>query len=362
MKKIIKYLKQFGNYFFIGFAFLGNQKIVAVLTICLFVSLLNVSTGYREELLQQEQKMMFEKSPSEVKYYNAQANSSSTSTIIAAEQLSQCYKSALTSDTLPALVQEKITQLNEFYNQNDQYFSFLYRDLYTGFTVSYNEKAPIFTASTIKAPAMIYLYEQASLGNIDLNEKLTYTSNFYSGGSGVLKSKVPNTKYSVQELINYAIHDSDNIAYAMLMNRYKRENVLDFWSKLNTDYIFTLDTIWGVTSASDAAIYMQELYRFFKENKDYGVPLMEKFKNAEWKMISNQHGEWNTANKGGWSGTAIHDAAIVFEKNPYILIIMSNTGESNYLTLFQTTNRLVGELHERYWQHKEESCQTIKQY
>ena len=98
----------------------------------------------------------------------------------------------------------------------------MYKDIYTGFTVSYNGEAPIFTASTIKAPAMIYLYEMASLGEVDLNEELTYTRGYYSDGSGVLKTKSFDTKYSIDTLIGYAIHDSDNAAYAMLMNRYKK--------------------------------------------------------------------------------------------------------------------------------------------
>ena len=89
---------------------------------------------------------------------------------------------------------------------------------------------------------------------------------------------------------------------------------------------------------------------------------MNYFKNAEWKMITDKNGNFNTANKGGWSGTAFHDVAIVFAENPYILVIMSNAGESNYSKLFQDTSKLVGELHEAYWKYKEVTCQNIKQY
>jgi len=359
MKKIIQIL----NYFFIGFSFLASKKVVAILTVCLFIALLQVSTGYREELIQKEQEMMFEKTDSEVQFYNQkQEEIDKSSKDVAAKEVIQCLSSGINLEQVPDTVRTKIQELNQFYNSNQQYFSFLYQDLYTGFTVSYNEETPIFTASTIKAPAMIYLYEQASEGKIDLNEKLVYTANFYNTGSGVLKNKNVNTEYTVEQLIEYAIHDSDNIAYAMLMNRFGRNNMLNFWQNLGTKQIYTLNTIWGVTSAKDASIYMQELYRFYLENDNHGTKLMEMFSNAEWKMITNLKGERNTANKGGWAGSAIHDVAIVFEENPYILVIMSNTGEGGYMPLFQKTNKLVGEIHEAYWQYKEESCMKIKQY
>lgn len=135
-----------------------------------------------------------------------------------------------------------------------------------------------------KRQAMIYLYEKASTGEIDLNEKLLYNGNFYYEGSGILKNKKYNTEYTVDTLINYTIHDSDNIAYAMLMNRFGRKNIYNYWKEKGTKNIFMYDTIWETTSANDAVIYMEELYKFYIENDEYGNKPMEYFKNAEWKQ------------------------------------------------------------------------------
>ena len=367
MKKFIKGLLNFGNYFFIGFSFLASKKIVAVLELVLFMCFIQVSTGHEEVMRKQEQGMFSENRDLEIQYYHNSSNSMD-SYQTGMEQLVQCYQRNLDISSLDESIRNYIDKLQQLYNRDDRYnksskyFSFLYQDLYSGFTVSYNENAPIFTASTIKAPAMIYLYEQVGEGKVDLEEKLTYTSNFYHGGSGVLQTKPVNTEYSVGELIYYAIHDSDNIAYAMLMNRFGRENILNYWSHLGTKNIYTLNTIWGVTSAKDASIYMNELYKFSRENKEYGQKLMEYFQGATWKLITNKEGLFNTANKGGWSEETIHDVAIVFEKNPYLLVIMSKTGNSDYPYLFAETSRLVGELHEAYWQFKESLCKDIKQH
>lgn len=355
MKKIFKVLNSLSKKVI-------NQYTLAVLVICLFISLLNVSTGYREELLKQEQQMMYEKK-NPIGITNYQENKEiKLSEDSAVETQISCYQTTNTEELKNTVVGEYISKLNQLFQSNNNYFSFLYQDLYSGYTVSYNEESPIFTASTIKAPAMIYLYEEASKGKINLNEKLTYTSNFYSGGSGILQTKPVGTSYTREQLIQYSIHDSDNIAYRMLMNHYGRKNIPNYWKNLETKNIYTLDTIWGVTSAKDASIYMKEMYRFSKENNTYRKRLLQYFKGAEWKLITNKDGTFNTANKGGWSGTAIHDVAIVFEKNPYLLIIMSNTGESDYQYLFQTTSKLVGQMHEEYWKYKVQKCGSINLY
>jgi hypothetical protein len=135
-----------------------------------------------------------------------------------------------------------------------------------------------------------------------------------------------------------------------------------FWNNLGTTNIFKNDTVWGYTSAKDASIYMQELYNFYLEDSTYGDKLMELFKNSSWKQVTNKDGIYNTASKGGWAQKAFHDAAIVFENNPYILVILSNTGESNYDYLFKNTSKLVGELHEAYWEEKMDKCSEINQY
>ena len=355
-------------YFFNGVKVIANNKIaVIIIFITLFV-ILNNNINYKNKLKEyttdENDVNKYVKLSTKVNYNYSNSNEENKKSEEAASSLVKCINEKIEYKDLDDNTKKLINDLNNLYNENDRYFSFAYKDLYTGVEITYNENAPISTASSIKAPAMIYIYEMASLGKIDLNEELTYTSNFYSGGSGVLQTKAPNTSYTVKTLVNYVIHDSDNIAYAMLMNRYKRENILEFWKEKGTNQVFTYNTIWGVTSTHDALIYMQELYNFYKSNDEYGNELMNMFKNAGWKILTNKDGEFNTANKGGWAGQTFHDIAIVYEENPYILAVMSNTGEnySEYTYLFNKTSKLVGELHDSYWQNKLEKCKEIKQY
>lgn len=281
---------------------------------------------------------------------------------VAASELVNCINSKIDENKIPDSIKNIMNEINNYYNQSNDYFSFLYRDIYTGFTVSYNQNQNIFTASTIKGPTDIYIYEMASLGKANLDDKITYTSGYYNTGTGILKNKAINTKYSVRTLLEYSTVYSDNAAHNMLMDKYGRNNMLNFWKEKGTTAIFTANNNWGITNAHDASIYMQELYRFYVNNSKYGEPLMKNFMNANPKFIAGKN-NYIVANKSGWSGTAIHDVSIVFADNPYIVVALSNLGETDYyMSYFNKANDLAYRLHTEYWKYKMDECNNIKQY
>lgn len=281
---------------------------------------------------------------------------------VAALELVNCINEKISEEEVPDSIKEIIEDINNYYNQSNDYFAFAYKDIYTGFMVSYNENQNIFTASTIKAPTDIYIYEMASKGDISLDEELVYTGNYYSTGSGVLKNKEFNTKYDIRTLLNYSIEHSDNAAHNMLIDRYGRENMLNFWKEKGTNAIFTINNNWGVTNAHDAIIYMSELYNFYIDNKEYGEEAMNNFLIANPKFIKGKN-NYQVANKSGWSGTAIHDVSIVFANNPYIVVALSNLGETDYYpNYFYRANNYAYRLHTAYWKYKMDKCGKIIQY
>lgn len=273
-----------------------------------------------------------------------------------------CLNIPLDIDSIPDSIKTIITDINNFYNEDENYFAYVYKDIYTGFTVSYNENQSIFAASAIKAPTDIYIYEKASTGDIDLNEKLTYTAPYYSNGSGVLKEKELNTSYDIRTLLGYSTITSDNAAHNMLMDKYGRENMYSFWKDKGTTYIFSTNTNWGDFSAKDASIYMEELYNFYINSDEYGKEVMNNFLKSYPKFISSSE-KYDIASKSGWSGSSLHDAAIVFADNPYIVIALSNTGASdNYQEYFDKVSELSSKLHNEYWRYKIDNCENIKKY
>lgn len=270
-----------------------------------------------------------------------------------------CLNKNLTNEELSDEIKITIKTLQNLFNSSYNHFAFKYTDIYTGFTVSYNENQEIFTASTIKAPMAIYLYEQAEKGEVNLDDKLTYTANYYNTGSGWLKNKPFDTIYTVRELVSYAIIPSDNAAHNMLMDRYERINMHNFWQQKGTNTIFKYYGNWGSTTANDATIYMKELYDYYNTDTELSKELMNNFLNVTFKPLSGKNKNMKIANKSGWTGSVFHDAAIIFDDNPYILVVLSNTGLSGYTYLFNQTSNLVGNLHEEYWNLKYNMCKEI---
>ncbi len=345
----------------------NNKKILSIIIVLTFTCVCIVvlkTFNYRNKIDKYEEVFIKidKKEESEAKVYSTQKINNEILKKVAATNLISCINSNVDINNLPDTIKNRINEINNYYDQSNNYFAFSYKDLYTGFTVSYNANQNIFSASSIKAPKDIYIYEMASQGKIDLDEQLTYTSNYYNTGSGLLKNKQLNTKYNIRTLLQYSTVDSDNAAHNMLMDRYGRENILNFWKNKGTTAIFTLPTNWGVTNAHDATIYMEELYKFYLSNEKYGNEIMQNFLNSYPKFIKGKN-NYEIASKSGWAGSVLHEMTIVFADNPYIVIGLSNLGDKpNYQEYFNKVNDLAYNLHTEYWKYKINTCEKIKQY
>lgn len=269
--------------------------------------------------------------------------------------LTECLKVPLTKEQLSdSLLNIRNTLENKF-NESNYNFAFKYKDLYTGFTLSYNSSQPIFAASTIKAPEAIYIYKQAEENNINLQDTIKYTSNYYSEGTGILKNTNFNVDYTISKLVEYSIIHSDNAAHLMLNNKYKSSNMNAYWSNLGTTVIFKDNDAWGNINADDATIYMEELYNYYINENKYNEELLSYFDNS-WKIISTPNNNIRIANKTGWSGNSLHDTALIFDKNPYTLTILSQRGYTDYQSFFNTVSSLIYEFHTEYWNQKAQIC------
>lgn len=271
---------------------------------------------------------------------------------------SNCLHTYVSIDNLSDSIKNSIKKLENYYSADETHFSFYYLDLNTSFSVSYNETQPIFGASTMKAPFIIYVYKQASLGNIDLDEKLTYTANFYSTGSGVIQGHKIGGQYSVRDLCYYAINDSDNIAYRMLASRFGISNARTFWEEQGVKSIYHNDVLFSEITALDAGKIMKYLYDFSLEDNTYGKELMNYFTNALYFFIPKDG--LVMAHKSGWAGFAIHDFTIKFDDNPYVLIVMSKRGEMEYEEFFNTTSSMISDIHHNFWNANINHC--IKEF
>ena len=346
--------------------FILSDKLLITLFVLAFIAVCSVVVkafylGKKVENYEDSIVTIEKKADMDAKVYSSQELDNKILKKVAASELTNCINQKIDMDNLSDGIKNVINEINSYYNKSNNYFSFAYKDIYTGFTVSYNANQNIQTASTIKAPTDIYIYEMASLGKIDLEKELTYTPKQYVVGSGSIQYQEMYTKYKTRDLLRYSTVNSDNIAHNILMDNYGRLNMLKFWSNLGTTAIFKQNSNWGQLNAHDALIYMSELYRFYVENDEYGNALMNNFMKASPKFIKGKN-NYTVANKSGWYGSAVHDVSIIFADNPYIIVALSNTANENYTNYFNTANDLAYKLHTEYWKYKMSLCENIKQY
>lgn len=98
-------------------------------------------------------------------------------------------------------------------------------DLNTGLSTSVNGNAQMPAASTIKIPVMVEVFRQLSIGNFDLNRKVTLTEADRDWGWGDLADAAHGSRYTVSRLLTLMIDDSDNTATNMLIRLVGRTHV-----------------------------------------------------------------------------------------------------------------------------------------
>ena len=266
-----------------------------------------------------------------------------------------CMTTSPSNDELPDNIKSIINEINNYYQLDPNYKSYKYYDINTGFSVSVNEHLPVESASTVKAPTILYVWKQVSEGKIDLNERLVYTSE-YLDDWGPLHDKEFGTDYSTRELIKNTIVYSDNSSYRMLFYRYGKGVVSDYWKSKDTEVIFrTGHNPWGNNNPHDAIVYMKELYDFYMNDTKYGEEAMSDFLNAKKKFIKAPKGI-KIANKAGWVRELQHDAAIVFTEQPYIVAAFSTLGSTYKGPYYTDISDLTYKLHTEYWNYKNNTC------
>ena len=150
-----------------------------------------------------------------------------------------CYEYPIDEKDFTQEMNDKLKEIYVLFSNPNFNLSFAYEDMYTGLHISYNEDHQYFTASTIKAPTEIYLYEEADKGNIDLESYITYTSRYYLEGSGTIQFQPLGTQYKLRDLVKMALVESDNVAYQMSAYSLNYEDV-NFISNISSISLYCL--------------------------------------------------------------------------------------------------------------------------
>ena len=173
-----------------------------------------------------------------------------------------------------------------------------YYNLVTGKNYFYQPERIYYGASLIKTLDAIYLYDKNMV-----NEDLKY-------------------------YIDRAVLASDNNAHRYLVDYIGRENLKEYGIGLGAANTLSGEGNYGDTTVIDQLVYYKKAYELALQNEDFKAP----FVNNSYNYIAVNG--LAAMHKNGYYDIWFHDAGIVFDDEPYIVIILTNHGRgSQYETV-----------------------------
>jgi len=208
-------------------------------------------------------------------------------------------------------------------------YGMYYYDIYSDTGFGINEDYVYTAASTVKIPLNLYLYEKFRDGSVSPDELMTYLSEDYEAGTGVIQYEETGRQYTLRQLSTLSIVESDNIAANMLLRRLGRKELKEYMRGLGGIVVSDSENI---SCPLDMALYMLKTYEFCIENGDLGRELMNSYENTRHndRIPAGLPEDVRVAHKiGSWPPSGYHDVGIVFADRPYILAVMSRDVESS---------------------------------
>lgn len=182
------------------------------------------------------------------------------------------------------------------------------------FTFTYNEDLEYPSASTIKVPINLYIYDLAKNNPKILQQMIQYTEIAYEDGTGIIQGHELGSFYTVQQLLNYSICYSDNIATNLLLLNFFHDG-MNLKEEL-TPYFGDANYVDHYSSAINRMQTLKYLY----EHQDAYPQLIEDMKHTEIDYLTKYLPKnIEVAHKIGTDGSTIHDYGIVYTKNPYLI-------------------------------------------
>ena len=222
--------------------------------------------------------------------------------------------------------------LNDYLRDKSGQWGVYIFDLTTGDSAGYHQNQVFATASTFKVPMAMYVLDEVARGRASLAEELGYSEGDYEDGTGVIQEAVSEgDTYSVGQLLELAITQSDNIATNMLLRRFGRENVYAYETRLG-GRIVTRDNQ-NVSTPADMGLYLRALFNpqvTSRESRDLILKWMENTAFHD-RLAAGLPEGVRVAHKIGTLDDVCNDVGVVFTpKHTYIISVMSRDAGEEY--------------------------------
>lgn len=241
------------------------------------------------------------------------------------------------------------------YLKDNYSVSVSYEDLTYGYSFSYNQDKVYYAASTIKALAALYIYQNASDGKINLDDTMIYSSKYKVSYSAGMKKHKIGSKVSLRTLVKYSVIYSDNSAHQMLISYIGKSKLKEFGNALGAKNTLLGGDNFGNTSSNDGLIYMKAINEYIDNNGELGEELKSYFvESVQKELVVNN---LVVANKYGLYKNYYHNMGIIYDESPYVVAIMTLEGNRNEEAIVKKISEKIYELHNLYKTNRVNVCQ-----
>ena len=207
------------------------------------------------------------------------------------------------------------------YKENNE-IGIVYKNFSTGYRFSEDDEQYFSAASTIKVVYAMKIYDRINAGELSKDADIAYDPKYLEEGGGEITNQEKKDSYKLDYVIQNMIQYSDNTATKMLIgNTATATDVL-------VKYFATLGITLPPAEAAQNRItpkMMEAVWtKLYNERDKYQdlIKYLEASSDSEWikQGIPNK----KIASKYGGIDANMHDTAIVFGNQDYMLLIYTN--------------------------------------
>ncbi len=219
------------------------------------------------------------------------------------------------------------------YNFTDYDISIVYNNYNTDQYLVYNEASYYYAGSIIKVFIATMLADKIENNLVSPNDVLYYDEKYYEEGTGSIQFDIQES-YTVIELIDKMLIESDNIATNMLLSLFEPYEFSSSLNELtNNSYEPSENKITGYGSY----LIIKHLYDNENNNQYYDY-IIEDLKNTIFDYQTSLYLENDqVAHKIGSLNGTYNDIAIIYGESPFLIAVLCNEE-------FEICNEITGEL------------------
>ncbi len=184
----------------------------------------------------------------------------------------------------------------------------------------------LFTAaSVIKLPIALYAYHEVEGERLKLDDQWEMRAEDVSDGTGVLRYQPVGTKFSVRQLLDVLIRQSDNTAAEMFRRVLGSDKIDAYMAELGAPNTRQL----SVTTPREMLSLLALLWRgqILKEENREELLTFLKTTAFNDRIPAGIPAGVPVAHKIGMYGSAVNDVGIVYAGRPYVLCVFTDTAD-----------------------------------